>query len=144
MTNKIQKINTDTELQILKKYSSEIETIKSLMLGFDSILVDSRMNANRFFKNDCVDGKLFTTISKVEKFEYSLSQGEVQRFIMLEAISSQCELIVMDECLSGLPEIFELEILIFIKENFPKLNILYISHRINDAISRLFEDEIRL
>ena len=50
----------------------------------------------------------------------------------------------MDECLSGLPEIFELEILIFIKENFPKLNILYISHRINDAISRLFEDEIRL
>ena len=142
--NQIKKNNSDTEIQILSKYKTEISQIRASITSTNSVLIDSRMTANKFFKNDTVAGRDFLTVSKIDKFEYSLSQGEIQRFVMLEAISSQSDLIVMDECLSGLPESFELKILGFIKQQFPKLNCIYVSHRINAQISNLFNMEIEL
>jgi ABC-type dipeptide/oligopeptide/nickel transport system ATPase subunit len=142
--NQIKKINSDTEIQILSTYKTEINKIKASITSTNSVLIDSRMTANKFFKNNTDAGKKFLAVSKINKFEYSLSQGEIQRFVMLEAISSQSDLIVMDECLSGLPESFELEILRFIKQLLPNLNCIYVSHRINAKISNLFNMEIKL
>jgi len=142
--NQIKKNNSEIEKKIILKYEAEIRLIRKFIPSANSILIDSRMKANKFFRNESVEGDKFIKLSKIDRFEYSLSQGEVQRFVMLEAISSKSDLIVMDECLSGLPEVFEFEILKFIKKNFPKLNCLYVSHRINAQISSLFEKEINL
>ena len=142
--NQIKKNNSQIEKQILSKYKTEISQIRASITSANSVLIDSRMTANKFFKNKTIEGEKFLTVSKIDNFEYSLSQGEEQRFVMLEAISSQSDLIVMDECLSGLPESFELEILSFIKQQFSKLNCIYVSHRLNAQIANLFNKEIKL
>ncbi len=70
-----------------------------------------------------------------------LSGGEKQRLVIAQALLMEKPVLIIDESTSGLDEILELEILSRIREKYPQISILLISHRshLRSSVDRIIE-----
>lgn len=142
--NKIEHVKTENDVKILKKYQDNFDCLRNSFNCNNVIYVHSNFDPNSFFY--AADNMDATTSSLLGVVKYSpnLSQGEVQRFILMEALNLKPNLIILDEALTGLPEAHELKILKKLKILFPDLHLLYISHRNSKSIETLFERKMEL
>lgn len=133
-----------TANDILCKYEDQLKVIVEANKGKSAIYVSNKISVNRYFDINTNFLKEFSDLLDIKFFNNYFSEGESQRFKLLEAIMTSPGLLIMDECLSGLPEKYENDILIFLKENFLSMNCLYISHRLNEKVDELFDLKIDL
>lgn len=134
----------DTASKILYKYEDHLKVVLEANKGKSAIYISNKISVNRYFD---INTNLLRELSELLDIECSnnyFSEGESQRFKLLEAVMTSPGLLIMDECLSGLPEKYENDILIFLKEKFISMNCLYISHRLNKKVDDLFDLKIDL
>ena len=142
--NLLPRIFVDKEDVIIKKYSRQIEFILNKNLNRSATYLGNKIQPNKYFNIEKHQNKNLYNVLKIQEYSKHLSEGESQRFKLLEAISTSPGLLIMDECLSGLPEELEYQVLYCIKQNYASINCLYISHRLNTQIDGLFEKSLRL
>jgi ABC-type molybdate transport system ATPase subunit len=132
------------EQKILHKYEKEFNTILKENESRSVTYIANLISSNKYFDVTKNNNNEILNLFNVSEYNLHLSEGEAQRFNFQEALATGPDLLIMDECLSGLPEPFEFEILIFLKKNLSNINLLYISHRRNADIDELFEMELSL
>lgn len=132
------------EKKILDKYENEFNTIVNENESRSVTYIANLISSNKYFEVTKNNNSEVLNLLNVYEYNQHLSEGEAQRFNFQEALATQPDLLIMDECLSGLPEAFEFEILVFLKEKLTNINLLYISHRQNMDIDKLFEMELCL
>lgn len=142
--NKIYYKKTENDLSILKKYKKQYDFLIDKFNGCETIYTHSNFEANRFFNVSKKISKRLALVTEIDSYQSNLSQGETQRFILLEALEAEPDLLILDESLSGLPEHYETKILQAIKEIYDKISILYISHRKSKKIQSMFNWNIEL
>ena len=142
--NNIYHKKTENDLLILKKYKKQYDFLIDKFNGCESIYTHSNFEANRFFNISSKKSKRLASVTEIDSYRSNLSQGETQRFILLEALDVEPDLLILDESLSGLPEHYETKILRAIKKIYNGINLLYISHRKSQKIQTLFNWNIEL
>jgi ABC-type dipeptide/oligopeptide/nickel transport system ATPase subunit len=135
---------TENDKKILKKFETHYSFLLNQFCGCRAVYIQSSFDPNKFFTIKSLLSKKIALVTSIDKYKSNLSQGESQRFILLEALELQPDLLILDESLSGLPEDHELSVLQAIKDLYENLNLLYISHRNNSEIERLFSESIDL
>ena len=130
--------------EILVKNTVKINHILELNQNKSATYLSNKIQANSCFVTPEQTYEKLKKKLVIGGYSSTLSEGESQRFKLFEAILTSPGLLIMDECLSGLPEEYEKEILLFMKENYLWMNCLYISHRSNEQIDKLFDVLINL
>lgn len=101
------------------------------------------MSVTEFFKifNDSLDLKAVSRLMKLFKAEkflqrniHTLSWGEFQRILIINALISEPDVLLLDESTSGIDISWEEDFyknIAEIQKNFPKIGIILISHNLN-------------
>lgn len=130
-------------------YSGVIETAKPFTIFQDSHQLFPWYTVGKNLELVC-DHDCFATVYEwkltdlLDKKPSEISGGQRQRFTLIRALYSGCEVLLCDEPLSGLDAVTRYQVLRDFKRKIKqlKLSVLYVSHDLNEA--KLIGDRILL
>ena len=135
---------SSAERDLLKRHSKLLSSLLSKFKSSKCIYVGPRMAPSRHFSIPKKTHDLFSNIQMPQCFDKAVSQGERQRYVFLEAISTGADFFILDECLSGVSEQHEFQILSKIYYSTPRPACLYVSHRKNVSLNTFFDMKAEL
>jgi ABC-type multidrug transport system ATPase subunit len=137
--NKINSNLSAREQYIVDKNSDLIlKLINSDMDNWSAIYIGPRFTPNLYHNYD-KEPKWLLDILDLNLNKNNLSQGEMQRFVLIEALSHNPGLLILDEALSGVSIDLEYEILKILKKQY-SINLIYITHRESPAFKEIFDN----
>lgn len=135
--NAISTNHAETEKSIIDKNSDLIAKLINYDVKLTAIYIGPRFSPN-LHHNYKTSPEWILDILDLNLNKDTLSQGETQRLVLIEALSHNPDYLILDEALSGVSIDHELEILQRLKLH-SKLDLLYITHRNNKSIDEMFD-----